>query len=136
MKSIFSVAACAALVAATLCVSTTAARMAWGTAAQDSRVFIRLSEEPRPQGFEAQVRDGEVVGMTAVKKGGGRTALKQLSAQTCAATCPEDRKLTCWGDDAQVTSVCICGTGQDEPAPTTPRRRIRATREVILAGGA
>jgi hypothetical protein len=117
----------AALVAATLCVSSTAARKAWGTAAEDSRVFFRLSDEPKPAGFEAQVRGGEVVGMTVVKQDGARASLKQQAKPTCATSCPSGQKLTCWEDEAQMMSVCVCGTGGGGASGTPGRASVIIT---------
>lgn len=127
-----------ALAAAALTLTTsTDGRGSAAPTLQGERVIIRMGAELRPDSFEAQVRSGEVIGMTATKKGGGRVALKLQSTPPCSTNCPSDRKLTCWADESQVTNICVCGTGDDAEAPIAPKRKtIRATREVILAGGA
>lgn len=71
--------------------------------------FIRLSDEQKPDGFEMRERDGRVVGMTVVKKDGSRMPLKQQSRPTCATSCPAGQTLTCWEDEEQLMSVCVCG---------------------------
>ncbi len=112
------------LAAAAIFGTSAVALIAGGTAGQEGRVLIRLGDDMKPDGFEAQVRSGEVVGMTAIRRDGSRVALSQQQKPPCATSCLPGQKLTCWEDDAQMLSICVCGASN-----------LRATREVILAGG-
>ena len=102
--------AAAALLAATLCASPTDARKAAGPARQTARTSLRLNVDA-PASVEVETRDGKVVGMTAVKRDGSRLALKAQSKPTCATSCPAGQTLSCWEDEAQMMSICVCGGG-------------------------
>ena len=64
----------------------------------------------KPASFEETIRNGEVVGMTAMKPGGGRLVLNAPSQATCVTSCPAGQKLSCWEDEEQLMSICVCGT--------------------------
>jgi hypothetical protein len=98
------------LTAAALSASPTDAQRADDPAGQDGRVFFGLSQEARPDGFEATVKNGAVVGMTVVKTDGSRTDLKRQGTPAGASSCKKGETLSCWEDEAQMMSVCVCGT--------------------------
>lgn len=80
-------------------------------AAVSQTTTIRVTPAEKPASFEQTVRNGEVVGMTAIKTGGARVALRAQSNPTCATSCPAGQKLSCWEDEVQMMSLCVCGTG-------------------------
>jgi hypothetical protein len=99
-----------ALAVATLCISSTNAGKTGARASQDRPVFIPLSDGAKPNGFEAQMRGDEVVSMTVVKKNGHRLALKVQSKPPCSTSCPAGQKMSCWEDEKQQMSICVCGS--------------------------
>jgi hypothetical protein len=99
-----------ALLAVTLGVSSTNARRGAGPELQDRSVSIRVPDNALPKSFSAQMRGDDVVGMTAIKKDGSRVALKAQSKPTCATSCPAGQVLTCWEDEQQLMSMCVCVT--------------------------
>ncbi|MFZ0752039.1 MAG: hypothetical protein WAM70_21950 [Pyrinomonadaceae bacterium] len=85
--------------------------------AQTTMEWITLgwNEKSMPDSYTAQVKDGKIVAMNAVKKDGARTALRQQSKSTCATSCPAGQQLSCWEDQEQMMSMCACfggGTGR------------------------
>lgn len=80
-------------------------------AALSQTTTIRATAAEKPTSFEQTIRNGEIVGMTAVKAGGARLALRAQSTPTCATSCPAGQKLSCWEDEQQMMSMCVCGTG-------------------------
>ena len=105
------VLAVAALMAATLCAPSTSARRAAGPTPQERNMSIRVPDQAQPQSFEAQVRDGKIAGMSVVKKDGSRTALKAQTKPTCATSCPAGQTLSCWENEAEMMSMCVCTSG-------------------------
>src|SRR5262245_53101081 len=105
-----------ALVATTLCASSSDAGRASHSAAQVARKAMRINLEV-PASFDIDTKDGTIVGLTTVKKDGTRKALKQQSRPTYATSCPAGQKLSCWEDQEQLMSICVCGgsSGPDEP---------------------
>jgi hypothetical protein len=99
-----------ALVAATLCVSSTEAGRAGNPTSQTARKSVRIKLAV-PASFDLDTRDGTIVGLTTVAKDGTRKALKQQSRPTCATSCPAGQKLSCWEDEEQLMSICVCGGG-------------------------
>jgi hypothetical protein len=75
---------------------------------QTQTVTVKAGE--KPASFEETIRNDEVVGMTAMKPGGGRLVLNAQSNATCATSCPAGQKLSCWEDEEQLMSICVCGT--------------------------
>ena len=102
------VLAVAALMAATLCASSTSARKAASPTPQERNISIRVPDRAQPRSFETQVRDGKIAGMTVVKKDGSRMALKAQSRPTCATSCPAGQTLSCWENEAEMMSMCVC----------------------------
>lgn len=99
-----------ALVGATLCVSSTDAGRAGNPASQTARKTVRINLAV-PASFDLDTRDGTIVGLTTVAKDGTRKALKQQSRPTCATGCPAGQKLSCWEDEEQLMSICVCAGG-------------------------
>ena len=101
-----------ALLAAILGGSATSAQPAGAAdpTRRDERVFFRLSDEAQPDGFEAAMQGNKIVGMTVVMKDGSRTDLKPQSKPTGASNCEKGETLTCWEDEKEMMSVCVCGT--------------------------
>jgi len=99
-----------ALTAMALLASSTDAQRANDRTSQDERVFFSLSQEAKPDGFEATVKDGTVAGMTVVNTDGSRMDLKRQSNPAGATSCKKGETLSCWEDEAQMMSVCVCGT--------------------------
>ncbi len=99
----------AAMVAVVFCVSDAGAQRG----GEPSRVFVRLGEVADFEGFDVEARGGEVVGLTVVKKGGRRTALKRQADPSCAEGCPAGEKLSCWQDEVQQMSICVCEGGTE-----------------------
>jgi hypothetical protein len=98
------------LMAAALSASSTDAQRTDDPAGQDGRVFFSLSQEARPDGFEATLKNGAVAGMTVVNTDGSRADLKRQSKPSGATSCKKGETLSCWEDEAQMMSVCVCGT--------------------------
>ena len=82
------------------------------------RTTFRIPAHETPQSFEETIRNGEVVGMTAIKAGGGRVVLKAQSKPTCATSCPAGQHLSCWEDEEQMMSMCACSGGTGTPHGT------------------
>ena len=101
----------AALLFITLCASAfTAGPQAQQPAPADGPVLFRLTDGMKPDGFEAQVKGGKVVGMTLVRQDGSRLPLRQQKGKpACGAFCPSGEKQTCWEDEGAQTTVCACG---------------------------
>lgn len=100
-----------ALMMAALCASSSVARKQSDSTNQNKR-FIRVSDVFKPIGFEGQLRGGELIGMTVVRKDGTRKALKEQSKPVCATSCPAGQRLKCWEDEEQMMSMCVCvGSG-------------------------
>ena len=97
-----------ALTLTTLFASPTDARRGETIASEDGVVFNRLTDEQKPDGFEMQVRNDQIVGVTVVKKGGSRMPLKQQSNPAGGASCPSGRPQVCWEDEAKQMSICTC----------------------------
>ena len=98
----------AALIAAALFAASTDARKGDSSPLQAETKFFRLSDDWKPDGFEAQLRGGKVVGMSIVKKGGTRVALKKQANPPRATSCPGNQFLDCWEDEGQLVSICEC----------------------------
>jgi hypothetical protein len=81
---------------------------------EPSRVFVRLGEVADFEGFDVEERGGEVVGLTVVRKGARRTALRRQADPECGAGCPAGQKLSCWNEEAEQLSICVCGGGTAE----------------------
>jgi hypothetical protein len=96
------------LTTAALCASSTDAQRPAETAEKDRAVFIRMPNEWKPRGFEARVRDGKAVSVVVVKHDGSKVPLKQISAPTRPTSCPAGQTLSCWEDEAQLMSTCVC----------------------------
>jgi len=99
-----------ALITAAFCISSAFAGRMLGQGRSDAHVMLRWSKNAKPESFDTQVRNGEVVGMSAVAKDGSRLVLKQQNKPTCATSCPAGQKLTCWEDHEQQMSICVCGS--------------------------
>lgn len=100
-----------AVVALTLTIlfaSSTDARRAETIVPEDGLVFKRLTDEQKPDGFEMQVRNDQIVGVTVVRKGGSRMALKQQSNPVENSSCPSGKPKICWEDEAKQMSICTC----------------------------
>lgn len=97
-----------ALTLTTLFASTTDARRGETTATEDGVVFKRLTDDQKPDGFEMQVRNDQIVGVTVVRKGGSRMPLKQQSNTVEDSGCPSGRPKICREDEAKQMSVCTC----------------------------
>ncbi|HEX8284895.1 MAG TPA: hypothetical protein VF588_16150 [Pyrinomonadaceae bacterium] len=98
----------AAMVGVVLCVSRADAQRESGGGEEPSRVFVRLGEVADFEGFDVEARGGEVVGLTVVRKGGRRSALKRQAATECGVGCPAGQKLSCWEETAEQLSICVC----------------------------
>lgn len=81
-----------ALILATVCVSSSVARKQGDATGQDKHVFVPFSDAFKPNGWDAQVRGGQVIGMTMIRKDGSRKALKQQTKPTCATSCPAGQR--------------------------------------------
>jgi hypothetical protein len=99
-----------ALITAALCISSAYAGRILSQGRSDRHLMLHWSKNAKPDSFDAQIRNGAVVGMSAVSKDGSRLSLKQQNKPTCATSCPEGQKLTCWEDDEQQMSICVCGS--------------------------
>lgn len=97
-----------ALTLTTLFASATDARRGEITVPEDGVVFKRLTDDQKPDGFEMQVRNDQIVGVTLVRKGGSRMPLKQQSNPVEDSGCPSGRPKICWEDEAKQMSVCTC----------------------------
>lgn len=100
-----------ALLSATVYGATLFKPSGFAAAAESQTTTIRVTPAEKPISFEQTIRNGEVVGMTAVKAGGGRLALRAQGNPTCATSCAAGQKLSCWEDEVQLMSICVCGTG-------------------------
>jgi len=111
----------AAVLVFTLCASAfTAGRQAQRPAREDGPVMLRLTDEMKADGFEAQMKGGKVVGMTMVRQDGSRLPLKQQQGKpVCGSFCPSGQTPSCWEDEAAQMSVCTCSGGG-----TSGRRRL------------
>lgn len=99
-----------ALIAAALSISSTYAGRMPGQGRSDAHIVLHWNKDKKPDSFDAQLRNGRVVGMSAVSKDGSRLTLKQQNKPTCSTSCPEGQKLTCWEDHEQQMSICVCGS--------------------------
>jgi hypothetical protein len=97
-----------ALTLTTLFTLSTEARKGESIVTEDGVVFKRLTDEQKPDGFEMQVRNDQIVGVTVVRKGGSRMPLKQQSNPVEDTGCPSGRPKICWEDEAKQMSVCTC----------------------------
>jgi hypothetical protein len=97
-----------ALTLTTLFTLTTQAHKGETIATEDGVVFKRLTDEQKPDGFEMQVRNDQIVGVTVVRKGGSRMPLKQQSNPVEDTGCPSGKPKICWEDEAKQMSVCTC----------------------------
>jgi hypothetical protein len=97
-----------ALTLTTLFVSSTDARKGETVMPEDGIVYKRLTDEQKPDGFEMRVRNDQIVGVTVVRKGGSRMALKQQSDPVEDTGCPGGRPKVCWEDEAKQMSICTC----------------------------
>ena len=100
----------AGIAAALLCALSLSAKTSGGSP-RPERISLRVNAEAVPASFDMEIRDGEVVSMTAVKKDGTRMALKAQSKPTYATECTAGYKLRCWEDEKQMMSMCICDPG-------------------------
>jgi hypothetical protein len=108
-----------ALTLAALFATSTDARRSETTATEDGIVFKRLTDEQKPDGFELQVRNDQIIGVTVVRKGGSRMPLKQQSNPVENSSCPSGKPKVCWEDEAKQMSICTC-----EPRAATHFRLI------------
>jgi hypothetical protein len=96
------------MLAATLGISAYARKI--GTqAGPDEHITLRVNSKT-PATFDYQLRAGKVVEMTATYPDGDNVALKQQSKPTCATTCPAGQHLSCWEDQQQQMSICVCSS--------------------------
>lgn len=99
-----------ALVAAALCAAPTEAQRNTGPNNREGRQFVHFGELVNFQGIDVLTRDGNIVGMTLLQKDGSWLTLKQQLDPTCPATCPAGQQQTCWEDEQQQMSICVCGS--------------------------
>jgi len=105
----------AVLAAVILCVSPADAQKGGESSRKDGIVFLSLREIADFDGFDVEASStGDVIGMTVVKKGGRRVALKRQGEPACSAGCPTGQKLSCWEEAAEQMSICVCGGGDTE----------------------
>lgn len=113
------VMAAAALAVAVLCAAPAGAQKPGDQGRKSKRTFVRLRDEAKPDGFDVETRDDEVIGVTLVRKGGRRIALKRQTdpAPTMGTSC--QGAWSCWEDEEQLMSICVCG-----PRPSSHFRLI------------
>ena len=117
-RSTESLLVAAMLVAVVLCVSHADAQKGGESSRKDGVVFLSMREIADFDGFDVESSSaGDVVGMTVVKKGGRRVALKQQGEPACAAGCPTGQKLSCWEEAAEQMSICVCAGGTERKLP-------------------
>lgn len=107
-KIVLAVAATALLAASFYAAKVSARRGSTHLKPQNTSM---ITPAEKPANFEQTVRNGEVVGMAAISASGSRTVLKARSQPVCATSCPAGQKLSCWEDEVQQMSICVCGTG-------------------------
>jgi hypothetical protein len=103
-----------ALLAAAVCISAYAWRAATASG-QDTHVSIPVNGKA-PTSFDAELKDGKVVAMTAIYPDGTKLPLTQQSKPTSATSCPAGQTLTCWEDYDLLMSMCACVGGKRSSA--------------------
>jgi hypothetical protein len=102
-SKILRAAAVAALIATSLY-----GAVAHRAAADEKRVNVRIPDNAKPESFEEQITNGQVTGMTVIKKGGAREIMQPQPKPTCNSGCPPGEHLKCWTDHVEQMSVCVC----------------------------
>jgi hypothetical protein len=96
------------LIAATLGLSSAYPSRTVRQSSSEGNTFVRVSDSWQPDGFEAEMKDGKLVGMRGTRNDGSRVALKPHSKPTCNQSCPAGQKLSCWEDEEEKMSICVC----------------------------
>jgi len=100
-----------ALMAAVVFASSTDARKTPATVAEDRTVFLSLPDRMKPRGFEARMRDGQLVGMVMVKHDGSRVTMTEKTPPAGAQSCPQGEYLKCHETGAEkgvAQQICTC----------------------------
>jgi hypothetical protein len=68
----------------------------------------RMSDLVGIESVDAQMKGTELVGLTARLKSGRSVPLKLQSSSNCDRSCPSNQTLSCWEDEQQSMSICVC----------------------------
>jgi hypothetical protein len=100
-----------ALMAVVVFASSTDAWKTAATAAEERTMFIRLPDRMKPRGFEARMRDGQLVGMVMVKHDESRVTMTEKTPPAGAQSCPQGEFLKCHETGAEkgvAQQICTC----------------------------
>jgi len=95
-----------AVVVAVVCISAYAWRVSTASV-QDTHISIPVTGKA-PASFDAEMKEGKVVAMTAIFPDGTKLPLKQQNKPAGATSCPTGQILTCWEDYDLLMSMCAC----------------------------